>query len=92
MDIDKALETQLRNLQQRSGRTLEQLYDAIRASGLARHGEIVAMLKRDFAMGHGDANLVAHSYRAAASPPTASTSSPPSASSSLPRVAERLPA
>jgi len=71
MDIDKAIETQLRNLQQRSGRTLEQLYDAIRASGLARHGEIVAMLKRDFAMGHGDANLVAHSYRAAASPPTA---------------------
>lgn len=71
MDIDKAIETQLRNLQQRSGRTMEQLYDAIRASGLARHGEIVAMLKRDFAMGHGDANLVAHSFRAAAAPPTA---------------------
>jgi len=74
MDIDKAIETQLRNLQQRSGRTLEQLYGAIRASGLARHGEIIAMLKRDFAMGHGDANLVAHSYRAAASPPTATAS------------------
>jgi hypothetical protein len=65
-NLDKAVETQLNNLQRRSGRTLAQLYAAIRASGAAKHGEVVAMLKRDFGMGHGDANLVAHSFRAAA--------------------------
>lgn len=69
--VEKAVESQLSNLQQRSGKTLAQLHGAVRASGLTKHGEIVAMLKRDFAMGHGDANLVAHSYRTAASPPTA---------------------
>jgi len=63
--VDKALEAQLRNLQQRSGKTLEQLHAAVRASGLAKHGEIVALLKTDFGLGHGDANLVAHQFRAA---------------------------
>jgi len=77
--VDKAIETQLRNLQQRSGKTLAQLHDAVRASGLLKHGEIVAMLKRDFAMGHGDANLVAHGFRGAASPPPAATASPDAA-------------
>lgn len=66
--VDQATETQLRNLQQRSGKTLAQLHAAIRDSGLAKHSEVVALLKRDFAMGHGDANLVAHTYRAAAAP------------------------
>jgi hypothetical protein len=77
--VDKAVETQLRNLQQRSGRTLAQLHEAIRASGLAKHGEIVAMLKRDFALGHGDANLVAHTYRSAASPQPAAAEPPTAA-------------
>lgn len=77
--VDKAIETQLRNLQQRSGKTLAQLHEAVRASGLAKHGEIVAMLKRDFAMGHGDANLVAHSFRGAASPQPAAAASPDAA-------------
>jgi hypothetical protein len=63
--IDKATETQLRNLQERSGRTLQQLFDAIRAGGVSKHTEIIALLKRDFGLGHGDANLVAHQFRAA---------------------------
>jgi len=33
---------------------------AAKRSGLARHGEIVKMLKTDHGMGHGYANLVAH--------------------------------
>lgn len=73
-NLDKAVETQLNNLQQRSGKTLAQLYAAIRASGAAKHGEVVAMLKRDFGLGHGDANLVAHSFRAAEAPPPSAAS------------------
>jgi len=43
--VDKAAEAQLRNLQERGGRTLEQLYAAVRASGCAKQGEMVALLK-----------------------------------------------
>ncbi len=60
--VDKATETQLKNIQNRTGRTLDQLYDVIRKSGLAKHGEIRDMLKSELAMGHGDSNTLVHFY------------------------------
>ena len=60
--VDKALETQLKNIQTRTGKTLDELYAIIRKSGLAKHGEIRDMLKRDLSMGHGDANTLVHTY------------------------------
>ena len=78
-DVDQAVETQLRNLQARCGRTLAQLFDALRASGLARHTDMIALLKRDFALGHGDANLVAHRFRADSGAAAAPAASPDSA-------------
>ena len=57
--VDKAFETQLNNIQKRTGKTLDELFEIIRTSGLAKHGEIVAMLKRELGMGHGDASTVA---------------------------------
>lgn len=60
--VEKALETQLRNIQTRSGRTLDQLYEIIRKSGLSKHGQIRDMLKKDLGMGHGDANTLTHIY------------------------------
>jgi Domain of unknown function (DUF5655)/Domain of unknown function (DUF4287) len=60
--VDKALETQLKNIQTRSGKTLDELYTLIRKSGLAKHGEIRDMLKRDLSLGHGDANTLVHTY------------------------------
>jgi hypothetical protein len=77
--VDKATETQLQNLQKRSGRTLEQLFAAIRAGGATKHTEIIALLKRDFALGHGDANLVAHQFRAAAGTAAPAAESPDAA-------------
>lgn len=65
--VDKALETQLKNIQTRTGKTLEELYAIIRKSGLAKHGEMRDMLKRDLGMGHGDANTLVHVYLKAAS-------------------------
>lgn len=61
--IDKAVATQLANMEKRTGKSLQQLADIVRASGLAKHGEQVAMLKRELGMGHGDANLLAHHVR-----------------------------
>lgn len=60
--VDKALETQLKNIQTRSGKSLDQLYGLIRKSGLGKHGEIRDMLKRDVGLGHGDANTLTHYY------------------------------
>jgi len=73
---DQAVETQLRNLQERSGLTLAALHAKLRASGLAKHGELRDWLKRELGMGHGDANLVVTLYLAppaAASTATTST-------------------
>jgi len=64
MDIDKATATQLSNIEKRTGKTLAQLAKIIQSSGLTRHGEIVAMLKQDLGMGHGDANTLVHVTKA----------------------------
>src|SRR5687768_18489152 len=58
--VDKALETQIKNIQTRTGKSLDDLFAIVRKSGLTRHGEIRDMLKRDLGMGHGDANTLVH--------------------------------
>jgi len=61
-DVDKALETQLRNIQTRTGKSLKDLHGILRKSGLGKHGELRDLLKRDLGMGHGDANTVVHLF------------------------------
>ena len=73
--VEKALETQLKNIQTRTGKSLDQLYDIIRKSGLTKHGEIRDMLKTDLGMGHGDANTLVHTFQKAASGSTTETKS-----------------
>jgi hypothetical protein len=58
--MDKALETQLANIEKRTGKSLDALAKVVKASGLTKHGEIRDMLKRDLGMGHGDANTLVH--------------------------------
>lgn len=58
--MDKAVQTQLANIEKRTGKSLEELGKIIKGSGLTRHGEIRDMLKRDLGMGHGDANTLVH--------------------------------
>jgi len=64
MDIDKATATQLANIEKRTGKTLAELVRIVTRSGLSRHGELVALLKSDLGMGHGDANTLVHYARA----------------------------
>lgn len=59
-DLDKALATQLANIEKRTGKTLEELKKIVVTSGLSKHGELVAMLKTKLGMGHGDANTLVH--------------------------------
>jgi hypothetical protein len=59
-DIDKAVQSQLANIQKRTGKSTEDLFGILDACGLAKHGERVAYLKDKLGMGHGDANLIVH--------------------------------
>ena len=52
--------TQLANLEKRTGKTLVELEEIVRRSGLTRHGEVREMLKTELGMGHGDANTLVH--------------------------------
>jgi len=57
---EKATQTQLRNIQARTGKTLDELSALVRQSGLTRHGEVRAMLQQELGLGYGDANTLAH--------------------------------
>jgi hypothetical protein len=61
--LDQARQTQLNNIQAKTGKTLAQLRRHIEQSGLTKHAEIRAMLMRDFGLGHGDANSLVHFAR-----------------------------
>jgi len=67
-DLDKAVATQLANIEKRSGKSLAELTAIVKSSGLSKHGEMVKMLKSTLGMGHGDANTVVHTVRKSAGP------------------------
>ena len=58
--LDKAMQTQLDNIQKKTGKSFAELAEIIRESGLAKHGEIRDYLKRELGLGHGDANALVH--------------------------------
>lgn len=58
--LDKAMQTQLDNIQKKTGKSLEELAGIIEKSGLTKHGEIRDYLKRELGLGHGDANALVH--------------------------------
>jgi uncharacterized protein DUF5655/uncharacterized protein DUF4287 len=57
--VESALQSQIRNIEARSGRSMAEWTDLIRTSGRPKHGEIVVWLKTEHGMSHGDANRVA---------------------------------
>jgi len=61
---EKALQTQLANIEARTGKTLKQLFAVLKKAKLEKHGEMVKFFKGELCMGHGDANTVVHMYRA----------------------------
>ncbi len=59
-DQQQALDTQLANIQKKTGKSLAQLKALIAKSGLQKHGQIRDMLKSELDLGHGDANTLTH--------------------------------
>ena len=58
--MDKALQTQLANIEQRTGKTLAELTALLKGSGQTSHGKMRDWLKQELKMGHGDANTLVH--------------------------------
>lgn len=59
-EMEKAVATQLANIEKKTGKTLAQLTAAIKECGRTKHGEIRAWLKDAYRLGHGDANTLTH--------------------------------
>jgi len=58
--LDKAVQTQIDNIQKKTGKSLPELRQFIAQSGLVKHGEIRNMLQTTLGLGHGDANTLVH--------------------------------
>jgi predicted transport protein len=64
--LEEQTANQVANLERSSGRSLTEWIEIVRASGIEKHGEAVAMLKANYGIGHGNANLVVVRAREAA--------------------------
>ena len=56
MDVDAALQSQIRNIEATYGKPLDHWFAVIDASGLTKHNQVVAMLKADHGLAHGAAH------------------------------------
>ena len=54
-----AVQSQARNIEQATGRSIDDWVALVKASGAERHSEIVAWLKAEHGFSHGNANFVA---------------------------------
>ena len=58
--LDKAVQTQIDNVQKKTGKSFEELTAIVKKSGLSKHAEIRDYLKHELGLGHGDANSLVH--------------------------------
>ncbi len=66
--LDKAVETQISNIEKKTGKTRDVLMREILAQGLTKHGEMVSWAKQTLGLGHGDANTLVHLARQGGAP------------------------
>jgi hypothetical protein len=62
VDINKAIENQLMNIQTRSGKSLDELFAIFTKSGLLKHGEVRSLFMKELSLGYGDANTLASHF------------------------------
>lgn len=58
MDVQSAIEKQLRNIEAKTGKSLAELGEMVEKSGREKFGEKREFLKTELGLGHGDANAV----------------------------------
>jgi hypothetical protein len=58
--LDKARDTQLKNIGAKTGKSLDQLRTLLKGSGLAKHGELRSFAMETLGLGYGDANTLVH--------------------------------
>ena len=83
---EKALQTQLANIETRTGKKLKQLFAILKKAKLDKHGEMVKFCKTELEMGHGDANTLVHMYRADAGEAGAPAAKPKAGSDPLDEI------
>jgi predicted transport protein len=64
--IEQQIANQVANIERATGRSLDGWIALIRGSGVDKHGQVVAWLKAEHGLGHGNANLLAVKAREAA--------------------------
>jgi hypothetical protein len=58
--VDKATQSQIDNIQKKTGKSLAEITVMVQGSGLSKHGEIRDFLKDKLGLGYGDANALTH--------------------------------
>ncbi|MGZ8481139.1 MAG: DUF4287 domain-containing protein [Candidatus Limnocylindria bacterium] len=66
--LDEAVQSQVRNIERTTGRSMEAWVSQVESSGPERHSEIVAWLKSEHGFSHGNANLVALTAKRGSAP------------------------
>src|SRR5215813_9460495 len=56
--VEQGLQAQIRNIEATYGKSMSEWVAIISASGLTKHTDVVAMLKKDYGMTHGTAHRV----------------------------------
>jgi predicted transport protein len=58
--IDQAITNMIKNLEEKTGKSIAEWVAIVKKSGAAKHGEVVKHLKEKHGLTHGYANMVAH--------------------------------
>lgn len=60
--VDDAVATMLRNIPEKTGKSLSQWHKILGASSLEKHGQLVSLLKKEHGVTHGFANLIVSKF------------------------------
>lgn len=58
--LDKAVATQIANIEKKTGKSLDALRKALEGAGKTKHGELRSWAMETFNLGYGDANTLVH--------------------------------
>ncbi len=60
---EEQLKSMLQNLPEKTGKPMKEWLSILRGADLAKHGEMVKLLKAEYGVTHGFANLIVHEFR-----------------------------